>query len=392
MTETLDKIRVLDLTRLLPGPYVTQMLGDLGAEVIKIEEPGAGDYIRGYPPRGQADSALYLSINRNKKSFSLDLRSDEGQEIFLKMIPGADVVIEQFRPGVMERLGLGYEKLKEVNPGIVMCSISGYGQTGVYRNKAGHDINYLSVAGILDLIGNKEGAPVIPGIQIADIGGGSLWAAFSIMTALFTRTQTGQGQYIDVSMMDAVFTYTSMLAGSYFMNKKIPHRGEELLNGGYAWYNIYRTGDGRYISIGMLETKFWEKFCQVIERENWIKKQFAPLKEQDAMIAELADIFTRRSCAEWMEILEPLDICASRINSLDEAVNDKHLRERGMIVEMEHPVEGRLYSLGFPVKFSGLNCDFRMPPPSLGQHTSELLQEFGYTPDKIGELKTRQII
>ncbi|MEQ8174842.1 MAG: CaiB/BaiF CoA-transferase family protein [Syntrophomonadaceae bacterium] len=392
MTGPLEQIRVLDLTRLLPGPFCTQILGDLGAEVIKIEDPVGGDYIRGYPPRRQVDGALYLSINRNKKSLTLDLRLAEGREIFLKMLLKADVLIEQFRPGVMERLGLGYEKLKAVNPGLIMCSISGYGQTGPYKDLAGHDINYLSTAGILDLIGSYEGAPVLPGIQIADIGGGSLWAAFSIMAALFAREKTRRGQYIDVAMMDSVFTYTCMLAGAYFMDHKIPRRGEELLNGGYAWYNVYRTRDDRYVALGMLEVKFWEKFCQAIEREDWIKKQFAPSPVQREIIDQLAVVFASRTSEEWTRLLEPLDICFSRVNSLDEAVNDPHLRERGMVVEIDHPVEGRIFTLGFPVKFSDLNCEVRLSPPALGQHTEELLQDLGYSAEEIGVLKNKQVI
>jgi len=388
----LEDVRILDLTRLLPGPFCTQMLGDLGAEVIKIEEAGGGDYIRDYPPRGKSESGLFLSLNRNKKSVTLNLRSKEGRKVFMKLVSTADVVVEQFRPGVMERLGLGYEKLREINSQIIMCSISGYGQTGSYKNRAGHDINYLSVTGILDLIGNRQGGPVIPGIQVADVGGGSLWAAFSIMAALFARERTKQGQYIDISMVDTVFTYTVMLAGAYFMDKKVPRRGAELLNGGYAWYNVYKTKDQHYIAIGMLEKKFWTQFCQLVGREEFIDKQLAPEKVQWQMIADLEEIFANKSADEWMEILEPLDICATKVNNLAEAIDDVHLRERGMIVEIEHPVEGKVKGLGFPAKFSDTPYSLRLPPPVLGQHTEELLLELGYSNKEIVSLKTKGVI
>lgn len=390
--EVLKGIRILDLTRLLPGPFCTQMLGDLGAEVIKIEETGEGDYIRSYPPWGKSESSLFIALNRNKKSMTLNLRSEEGQSVFRKMILTTDIVIEQFRPGMMVKLGLGYDHLKLLNPGIIMCSISGYGQTGKYKDVAGHDINYLSTAGILDIIGNFQGSPVIPGIQIADVGGGSLWAAFSIMTAIFAREKTGLGQYIDVSMTDTVFTYAAMLAGAFFTNHKVPRRAEELLNGGYAWYNVYRTKDDRYISIGMLENKFWSKFCETIGREDLIKQQFAPVNIQREMIRDLGRIFTSRNCSEWMEILGPLDICVTRVNNLSEAINDVHFKERGLIKEIDHSVEGKINTIGFPIKFSDINCSVLSPPPVVGQHTEELLLEFGYTQEQITALKEKQVI
>lgn len=392
MRAILDGIKIIDLSRLLPGPFCTQILADMGADVIKIEEHAQGDYARWMKPLGKIDSGNFLSINRNKRSIKLDIRTQEGKDILLKLVKSADVVVEQFRPGVMDRLGLGYKDLSTCNPQIIMCSISGYGQDGPLWDKAGHDINYLSVCGILDMIGNYKGSPVIPGIQVADVGGGGLWAALSILAALFAREKSGKGQYIDVSMTDAVFTFMTALVGSYGIDKNIPHRAEELLNGGYAWYYVYKTKDDRYISLGMLEEKFWKKFCQAIGHEDFILQQFGPREVQEKMMYALSEMFITKTADDWIEILEPLDACITKVNNLEEALNDPHLNYRGMIVETDHPVEGKIKGIGFPVKFSEMPYSIRMAPPTFGQHTEEILAELGFSQESIKKLREKNIV
>jgi crotonobetainyl-CoA:carnitine CoA-transferase CaiB-like acyl-CoA transferase len=392
MNGLLHGVKIIDLSRLLPGPFCTQMLGDLGADVIKIEETEGGDYARWMPPKNIVDGGQFLGLNRNKRSMKLNLRTQEGKDILIQLISTADVVVEQFRPGVMDRLGLGYETLKKHNPRIIMCSISGYGQDGPKSQAAGHDINYLSDTGILEMIGNYKGSPVVPGIQIADVGGGSLWAAFSIAAALFAREKTGKGQYIDVSMTDAVFTFMSALAGAYFVDQEVPHRADTLLGGGFAWYYVYRTKDDRYISLGMLEPKFWKSFCNAIGRPDYIPIQNGPRGVQEKMKQELAELFAAKTADEWMEILEPLDACAAKVKDLKEALADEHLNHRGMIIEMDHPVEGKVKSIGFPVKFSEQPYTVRMAPPTFGQHTDEILNEIGFTQASIEELRGKGVI
>lgn len=391
MNGILDGVKIIDLSTLLPGPFCTQMLGDLGADVIKVEAPPAGDGVRLLPPHGKAEAGQFMAVNRNKRSIKLDLHKDEGKEIFLKLIAGADVVVEQFRPGVMDRLGLGYEKLKQYNLGLIMCSISGYGQDGPLYDKAGHDINYLSATGILDLIGNYQENPAIPAIQTADLGG-ALWAAFSIMAALFAREKTGQGQYIDVSMTDTVFTFMTMIMGSYFVDHKLQHRGQEFHNGGRAWYSVYKTKDDRFISLGMLENKFWKSFCNAIGRPDYIPNQNGPWEVQEKMRQELSELFLTKSADEWMEILEPLNACITKVKNIEEALADEQLNARGMIIELDHPAEGKIKSLAFPVKFSQQPYTVRMAPPLLGQHTEEILKEIGYTLESIEKFKMQGVL
>jgi len=295
--EALSGIRVLDLTRLLPGPYCSMMLADLGAEVIKVEEVGRGDYIRQSPPIRKKESALFLSLNRNKKSMSLNLKMPRAREIFYDLVRTADVVLEGFRPGVMEKLKLGYTDLKSINPKIIYCSISGYGQNGPYAQRAGHDLNYLSIAGVMSITGTRDGRPIIPGVQIADIGGGGLLAAFCILAAVVSRAKTGRGQSIDVSMMDGAFSWLSMHAGKYFADAILPGPSSELLSGRYACYNIYRTKDGKYMSLGALEPQFWSAFCNAVNRPDLIAEQFVEGEKAEALIAEVTSIFLLRSQA-----------------------------------------------------------------------------------------------
>jgi Predicted acyl-CoA transferases/carnitine dehydratase len=392
MSGILDGIKVIDMSRLLPGPFCTQMLGDLGADVIKIEEPVAGDYMRWIRSRGKVNSGLFLAVNRNKRSMKLDVRKVEGKEALLKLVASADVLVEGNRPGVMNRLGVGYETLRQHNPRIIMCSISGFGQDGPFSQAAGHDINYLSITGIMDLIGNCKGSPVIPGIQIADISGGALWAAFSIMAALFAREKTGKGQYLDISMADGAFTYMSCIAGEYFFNQKLPQRGGEPGNGANACYNVYKTKDDRYLSVGIMEEKFWEKFCSAIGHPEYVPLQYGVTDVQEKMKKEVSDLFITKTADEWMEVLGPLDICVTKVKNIKEALEDEQMNHRGMIIEMEHPVEGKIKSVGFPVKFSEQPYTVRMSPPTFGQHTDEVLQEVGYTPETIKELRDKGVV
>lgn len=387
----LEGIRILDLSRLLPGPFCTQVLGDLGAEVIKIEEPIGGDYTRWYPPLGKSESGLFLGINRNKKSMKLNLRSAQGKEIFLHLVETADVVVEQFRPGVLERMGLGFEVLQAQNPQIILCSISGYGQSGPYQNQSGHDINYLALSGILAMSGTEE-RPLIPGIQIADVAGGSLWALFGILAALLSKQKTGKGQWIDVAMSDGSLALASMLAGAFFMNGQVPRRQREPLNGGYAWYQIYRTRDERFLAVGLLEFKFWERFCKAIGRPEFAERQYEDQASQLEMMAELQEILLARTAPEWVQFFEPFDICVNQVNTLAEAVEDPHYLQRDMIIEMDHPLEGVIKSIGLPVKFSAMPEIPKNPPPAMGQHSEEILDELGYSEADIIAFKKENII
>jgi len=392
MNGILDGIKIIDMSRLLPGPFCTQMLSDLGADVIKIEDTNGGDYMRWMPPVGKADSGYFLSLNRNKRSMKLNLRAEEGKSVLLKLAADADVLVEQLRPGTMEKLGLGYETLKANNRRLIMCSITGYGQDGPLSNEAGHEINFLGTTGILDLVGYYEGCPALPGIQGAGAGGGSMWAAFSIMAALFAREKSGKGQYIDVSITDSAFALMTLIAGAYFISNKLPSRKEDLLVGGFAWYQVYKTKDDRYIAIAPVEEKFWEDFCNTIDRPDFISIQHDPPQVQERMKQEISAVIAAKTVDEWLDILGPLNICASKVKNLEEAIADEHLNARGMIIEMDHPVEGKVRSLGFPVKFSEQPYSVRTPPPSFGEHTNQILMELGYTEKEIKEMADKGVI
>lgn len=388
----LSGIRVLDLTRLLPGPYCSMMLADLGAEVIKVEEPGKGDYIRDFAPKLKQDSAFFLAINRNKKSITLDLKKDRGKEIFFSLVKDADVVIEGFRPGVMDKLGVGYRTLAEINPQVVFCSISGYGQDGPFVKRAGHDLNYLSIAGIIGFTGGKDRKPVIPGVQIADIGGGAILSAFCILAAIIAREKTGRGQYIDISMMDGALSWLSMYAGKFFADGISPRPADEMLNGKFACYNIYKTKDDRYVSLGALEPQFWSAFCRAIEREDLIEKQYASGKAAEELIGEIAKIVLTRTKDQWVDYLKDVDCCFEPVNTFGETFSHPQVMHRNMVLEVEHPVEGKIRQLNFPGKFSETPAQIRSAPPILGEHTEEILKDMGITEEEIKDLVREKII
>jgi crotonobetainyl-CoA:carnitine CoA-transferase CaiB-like acyl-CoA transferase len=392
MAGPLTGMKILDLSRLLPGPYCSLMLGDLGADVLKIEDPKLGDYMRWWGPRVNKQSAFFLMVNRNKKSMKLNLKTDWGRDIFFRLVRQHDVLLEGFRPGVMERLGLGYEALKEENPGLIYCAITGYGHTGPYRDRAGHDLNYLSLAGVLGTIGPKGGPPVIPGVQIADIGGGAMFAALGILAAYIARQETGKGQFIDVSMLDGSFAWLTVPLGKTLADGEDPKPGDSFLTGRYACYRIYETKDGRYMGLGALEPQFWEAFCKLVNREDLVGYQFAEGEKQTHLISEVSGIFKEKTRQEWIGFLKDTDCCCEPVNSVSEALMDSQLLAREMILEADHPTEGRLKQIGIPVKFSETPGSLRLAPPNHGEHTQEILKGLGYEDGEISDMEKEGVI
>ncbi|MBU5342954.1 CaiB/BaiF CoA transferase family protein [Caldifermentibacillus hisashii] len=370
----LQSIRVLDLSRLLPGPFCTMLLADFGAEVIKIEAPDLGDYARQYEPKIDENSVMFHSLNRNKKSVTLDLKTDEGKDQFLQMVGKADVVVESFRPGVMKRLGLDFPVLEKINPRLIYCAISGYGQTGPYAEMPGHDINYISFAGLLELMGEKDGKPIVPAVQVADLAGGAYPAVTGILLALLEREKSGKGQFIDISMMDGVISLLQSTLPNYLMKNIPSKRGEQMLSGGLACYEVYQTKDGRWLAVGALEMKFWRVFCQKIGKPEWI----ALLNEQDEVQYKLKhDIQTvmyTKTLAEWMDIFEDAEACVSPVLNFAELVNHPQVQARKMFEAIEQdgiPVK----HIGIPIKLSRTPGKIRAAAPKLGEHTEYYLNQ-----------------
>jgi crotonobetainyl-CoA:carnitine CoA-transferase CaiB-like acyl-CoA transferase len=378
---------MLDLSRLLPGPYGSLLLADLGMEVLKVEDLAMGDYIRKMGPIRKEDSAFFLAVNRNKKSMTLNLKVKEGKAIFFKLLDTYDIILESFRPGVMDRLGLGYAELKKRNPRVILCSISGYGQNGPYRERSGHDINYIGIGGVLELIGDKNGAPVVPGIQVADLGAGGMMSAIAILAAVIHRQKTGEGQYMDISMLDGVISWLSMHAGKYLMDGELPERGKMLLTGRYACYRVYQTKDGRYMSLGALEPKFWENFCEAVGHMDLIDKQFAEEEVQLHVTEEIQKVFKTRTQKEWVEFFKGVDACCEPILNFKEVFQHPQVIHRQMVVEWVHPVEEKIRQVGNPIKSSQFNFEIRTPAPGLGEHTIAVLKEIGYSEKEIQHFK-----
>ncbi len=373
--DLLAGVRVLDLTRLYPGPFCTLLLADMGAEVIKVESPGEGDYMRAMGP-GLGEYSLYFqNLNRGKKSIVLNLKKQGGAEAFLRLAAGAAVVVEGFRPGVMAALGLGYEDVKKVNPGIVYCSITGYGQDGPFRLRAGHDINYIATAGILGISGQEGREPVFAGVQIGDVGGGSLMALTGILAALYARARSGEGCYIDASMLDGLVAWLPMPLADLFAGNRTG-RGQAMLNGGLACYNVYRTADGEYMSLGALEPKFWAQFCLAVGRKDLIDRQYQ--HDQESLKKECREIFAAATRASWEKVFAEFDACCEPVLSLQEMTEHPQVRARGL-------VEGGRQA--FPLKISGRRPMRHAPAPGLGEHTRELLLAAGYTEEEIAELE-----
>ncbi|MDQ6776793.1 MAG: CoA transferase [Actinomycetota bacterium] len=394
MTLPLEGLRILDLSRLFPGDFCSLVLADFGADVVKVEDAGMGDYVRWAPPHYEgveksAAGAPFLGLNRGKRSIRIDLKTEPGKEVLRRLARDADVLLESFRPGVLDRLGVGYERLRQENPGIVYCAITGYGQDGPARERAGHDMNYLALNGILGLTGEADGPPVQAGAQIADLGG-ALMAAIGILVALRERERSGLGQFVDCSMFDGSLSALAMVAAVAFASGRADRRGENVLAGRLICYRPYRCADG-HVTLGALEPKFWKAFCRGVEREDLEGSAFeAPGSDAHR---ELEEIFLARTREQWRAFADEHDCCLEPVLDLDEVLRSELVLARGMVVELaqpgaEHGAQARLVKLlGTPIKLGRTPADpTRAPGPSLGEHTEEVLSEAGFSADDVAEL------
>ncbi len=376
----LSGITVIDLSRLLPGPYCSMVLADHGARVIAIE---SRQFI--------ADGLFFNTINRNKEHMTLNLKTSEGQQIFLQLIAKADVVLEGFRPGVVKRLGVDYESVCKINPKIIYCSISGYGQTGPFRDRVGHDVNYLSYAGVLDLMGEPDRPPSIPGIQIADIAAGGKNAAIGILLALFVREKTGKGQYIDISMTDGMVGF--LPAALYFqqLTGRDPRRADALLSHRYACYNTCETADGRFVSIGAVENRFWKRLCDHLGVAEYGALQYDDSRRKE-ILKFMRATFKKKNLAEWDDELADLEICWGRVQTFSEVLADPLFREREMILELEGKAGEKQMAIGVPVKLSATPGSVRSAAVDFGESTASILKELGYSQKQIKEFAKTEVI
>lgn len=388
----LADIGVLDLTRLLPGGYATLLLADLGADVVKVEEPGKGDYLRWTPPMVGELSTGHIALNRNKRSITLNLKSDEGRDLFLALVERFDVVIESFRPGVMDRLGVGYEALSARNPGLVYCAISGYGQDGPRAPVAGHDVNYAGYAGLLSITGEEGRRPVIPGVQVGDLAGGGMAAVISVLAALHRRAVTGSGDYCDVAMTDGIVSWLSIHASEFFATKHPPERERMHLSGTYPCYRIYPAADG-WITVGALEPQFWAELCEAIDRPDLAGDGFATGDRRDEVIADLEQLFATKTRAEWMVTFEGRDVCVGPLNDFAETFSDAQIRHRAMVLDADVPGVGEFPFVGSPLKLRHAPADVhRRPPPAMGEHNAEVLGGLGVDEEELERLSRRGVI
>ncbi|MDQ4006217.1 MAG: CoA transferase [Actinomycetota bacterium] len=386
MSGPLYGVRILDLTRLLPGNYCTLLLADLGADVVKVEEPGRGDYIRFTPPMVGAEGSVHRALNRGKRSIAINLKADGGPELLRRLARDAAAVVESFRPGVLDRLGAGFAALSEENPRLVYCAITGYGQDGPYRDRAGHDINYTGYTGVLHNSGAPDGPPVMSSVQIGDFGGG-MAAALGIAAALSEAERTGTGRLVDVSMMDVVMSWSGVLLSSYLATGVVPSRGRTPLGGGLACYRVYRAGDGGYLAVGALEPRFWRALCDRIGLPELIDIQHHPSR-QDEIAKALQRRFEERSRDEWVSELADLDTCVGPVNDIGQAAADPQVRHRGSVVE----VGGEPVGPGAAIKLEGADPTARRPAPALGEHTDEVLGEAGLSADEIDRLRASGVL
>ncbi|HUX97995.1 MAG TPA: CaiB/BaiF CoA-transferase family protein [Candidatus Deferrimicrobium sp.] len=394
MPLALDHIRILDLTTLLPGPFATSILADFGAEVIKIEPPKRPDLMRNLPPLvGDPKSknrlgAVFHSLNRNKKSLTLNLKKQEGQMIFKNLVKTADVLIEQFRPGVMKKLGIAYETLKEINQSLIYCSITGYGQDGPYRDRAGHDINYIGVSGMGSLTGLDE--PILQGVQVADIGAGSMNAVVGILIALIAREKTFAGQYIDISMMEGTIPWLQIPLLSYLASGEKQYRGNIQVGGGVASYNYYKCKDGKYLTIGALEPQFYTNLCKALNRRD-LNRYYMNLEKQEYVKKELAQIFITKNRDDWLKELGDKDVCIAPLNEIWDVEEDPQVKFRKIIINMVTS-QGIIKQLAPSIRLNETSASIRTAAPQLGEHNEEILKNLGYSPQQIDSFRKQKVI
>jgi len=391
MNQPLEGIRVLDLTRLLPGPLCSLFLADLGADIVKIEAPMGGDYARWMPPLRQQMGAAFAAMNRNKRSLALDLKKEAGAEAFRRMVKKADVVLEGFRPGVMERLGLGYESLKAIQPKLIYCAISGYGQDGPMAKRAGHDINYQAISGVLERNGSVESGPMVTGIQPGDVAGGSMSAVASILAALFRRERTQQGAFCDVSMTDNLLPFLSMELGNLAAGHQ-DARGEGPITGGIPCYGVYKCGDGKFLSVGSLEPKFWKTFVEAIGCPELVTEGMETGKKGAEIRQKVEAILSQKTRDEWVTFFEQVDACVEPVLEMDELTSHPHHVARENFVTHEHPTEGTFQLPRSPFRLS----EYIPPPhtgaPALGEHSKKLLSSFDFSDEEVESLVEQGVI
>ena len=386
----LSGVRVLDLSRLLPGPYATTQLADMGADVVKVEEPTVGDPVRERRPRADDRSYTVLARNRNKESIAIDLKSEEGHEAFLNLAAEADVVFESFRPGVVDRLGVGYEDVRAVNEEIIYCSLTGYGQDGPCADRPGHDLNYVGISGLLGLTGDPDGPPAMPGYPVADFAGG-LYAAMAIVAALAGRSFGRGGEYIDVSMTDVVASFSTAYADRYTGEGFVPRRGGTYLTGGHPAYQVFETADGEYVTVAALEEPFWNSFCDVIGepelKDDYVgANETLPAERHQEVVERFQARLRERTREEWMEEFVANDVPAGPVNDFEEVIDDPQLRTRGIFQELALDDEQSMLQIGAPVQFGGDRLEEPEPVSRLGADTAALLHEIGYDEERIREL------
>ena len=394
--KALEGIRVLDLTRALAGPFCTLMLGDYGADVIKIEIPGTGDDTRHWgPPFIGEESAYFLSINRNKRSLTLNFKEEKAREIFLKLVEGSDVVVENFTPGVMSRFGLEYDTVKRANPGIIYCSISGFGQDGPYQSRPAYDQIMQGISGLMSVTGEPEGEPEKIGVAVTDIGAG-MWAAFAVMSALYRREQDGEGQYIDISMLDAQVAWLTYQAGFYFAYGRPPGRLGKA-HPTLVPYQAFMAKDGKYFNVAVGSERLWERFCQAVKREDLkdhpdYATNGVRVENRTTLAPLLQEYFLTRDADDWVVDLQANSVPAGPINDLADVFADPQVLHRDMFLEIPHPTLGSIKQTGLPIKFSRTPGGLDQHPPLLGEHNGAILRDLGYSESDIEELVTRSVI
>ena len=386
----LTGLKILDFSTLLPGPFATMMLADMGADVVKIEAPNREDLVKYMGPMDGEVSAAFGHLNRSKRSLALDLKQKAAMEIVYKLVQEYDIVIEQFRPGTMEKLGIGYEKLKEINPRIIFCSVTGYGQTGPLKNRAGHDNNYLSLSGVSSYSFRKNQAPVPAGIQIADLAGGSMPAVIGILAAVYHREKTGEGQYIDLSITDVVFSLNAMYGSGFLIGGLEPEPESTLLNGG-TFYDYYETKDHRYISVGSLEPQFQQRLCRLIGNENLVKLSSSQsIEDQQSFKQILNDSFKQKTFDEWLAILgNDFDGCVEPVLQFSEAAEHPQIKARNMVISVPNQKGGTQKQIAFPIKFSTQLPEYRFVGVQTGSHSDNILKEIGFNQESIQSLSKK---